>query len=187
MSTSTELAFLFTRDLNRLRKQIDSFASDDALWQTLPGVINPAGNLALHLEGNLREFVGRQLGKLPYSRTRDLEFSLKRLSREDVSSRLEELSQTIPSIIENLSAEWRRIADRQCSMKPGFQTGGWNRAIRILRSGSSTAAAACASENQRTSRSCCSGHSGSSPVTDNGNTSTVARRASPFRRSLRYS
>jgi hypothetical protein len=105
MSTSTELAFLFTRDLNRLRKQIDSFASDDALWQTLPGVINPAGNLALHLEGNLREFVGRQLGKLPYSRTRDLEFSLKRLSREDVSSRLEELSQTIPSIIENLSAE----------------------------------------------------------------------------------
>ncbi|PYS72812.1 MAG: DinB superfamily protein [Acidobacteria bacterium] len=105
MSTSTELAFLFTRDLNRLRKQIDSFASDDALWQTLPGVINPAGNLALHLEGNLREFVGRQLGQLPYSRTRDLEFSLKRLSREDVSSRLEELSETIPSIIENLSAE----------------------------------------------------------------------------------
>lgn len=105
MSTSTELAFLFTRDLNRLRKQIDSFPSDDALWQTLPGVINPAGNLALHLEGNLREFVGRQLGQVPYSRTRDLEFSVKGLSKDDVTLRLAELSQVIPSIIESLSAD----------------------------------------------------------------------------------
>ena len=105
MSTSTELASLFSRDLNRLRKQIDSFPNDEALWQTLPGVINPAGNLALHIEGNLREYVGRQLGQVPYSRTRDLEFSLKGLSRDEVGSRLEELSQTIPSIIERLSQE----------------------------------------------------------------------------------
>jgi len=105
MSTSTELASLFSRDLNRLRKQIDSFPNDEALWQTLPGVINPAGNLALHIEGNLREYVGRQLGQVPYSRTRDLEFSLKGLSRDEVGSRLEELSQTIPSIIERLSQD----------------------------------------------------------------------------------
>ena len=105
MSTATELASLFTRDLNRLRKQIASFSNDEALWQTLPGVINPAGNLALHLEGNLREYVGRQLGQQPYNRTRDLEFSLKGLSRDEVGSRLEELSQTIPSIIERLSLD----------------------------------------------------------------------------------
>ena len=43
--------------------------------ETLPGVINPAGNLALHIEGNLREFVGRQLGQLTYKRNRELEFS----------------------------------------------------------------------------------------------------------------
>ena len=54
MSTSTELASLFSRDLNRLRNQIDSFPNDEALWLTLPGVPNSAGNLALHIEGNLR-------------------------------------------------------------------------------------------------------------------------------------
>ena len=105
MSTSKELASLFNRDLNRLRKQIDSFTNDDALWETLPGVTNPAGNLALHLEGNLSEFVGRQLGQLPYERKRDLEFSSKGLTRADLSSRVEKLTQTIPSIIERLSEE----------------------------------------------------------------------------------
>ena len=105
MNTSSELASLFNRDLGRLRKQIESFQNDGALWQTLPGVTNSAGNLALHLEGNLREFVGRQLGGLEYVRKRDLEFSSKGLSRDDVSLRLSELSQTIPSVIEKLSLE----------------------------------------------------------------------------------
>ena len=51
MSTATDLAFLFSRDLTRLGKQIEAFPNDEALWQTLPGVLNPAGNLALHIEG----------------------------------------------------------------------------------------------------------------------------------------
>ena len=105
MSTSNELAALFSRDLNRLRKQIDSFRTDDDLWKILPGVTNPAGNLALHLEGNLREFVGRQLGQLSYERKRDLEFSTKGLTQDEVSTRLEELNQTIPAIIESLTKE----------------------------------------------------------------------------------
>lgn len=105
MSTAKELASLFSRDLNRLRKQIDSFQTDDALWQTLPGVTNSAGNLALHLEGNLREFVGRQLGQLPYERKRDLEFSSKGLTKVDLGTRLEELNRTIPSVVESLSKE----------------------------------------------------------------------------------
>ena len=105
MNTSKELASLFSRDLARLRKQIESFSSDDPLWQTLPGVTNSAGNLALHLEGNLREFVGRLLGGLPYDRKRDLEFSSKGFSRDELGLRIAELSQTIPSVIERLSAE----------------------------------------------------------------------------------
>ena len=35
--------------------KIEAFPNDEALWQTLPGVMNSAGNLALHIEGNLRE------------------------------------------------------------------------------------------------------------------------------------
>jgi hypothetical protein len=105
MSTSKELASLFSRDLNRLQKQIDSFSSDDSLWLTLPGVANSAGNLALHIEGNLREFVGRQLGHLPYERKRDLEFSSKGLTRDEVSVRVGDIAKTIPQVIERLSGE----------------------------------------------------------------------------------
>ena len=105
MSITNDLASLFSRDLTKLRQQIEAFPNDETLWQSLPGVINPAGNLALHIEGNLREYVGRQLGKLPYNRNRQLEFSLKGISREDVVNRIDELRRSIPSVIRELSSE----------------------------------------------------------------------------------
>src|SRR5258705_6629098 len=105
MSTATDLAFLFSRDLTRLGQQIEAFPDDEKLWETLPGVLNPAGNLALHIEGNLREFVGRQLGKLPYKRNRELEFSLRGMSRDEIGRRIAELRQSIPTVIQDLSAE----------------------------------------------------------------------------------
>jgi hypothetical protein len=105
MSTTNDLASLFSRDLTRLKQQIEAFPNDEALWQTLPGVINPAGNLALHIEGNLREYVGRQLGQLPYTRKRELEFSLRGMSRHEVGSRIEKLSRSIPAVIRELSSE----------------------------------------------------------------------------------
>ena len=103
--TASDLAFLFSRDLTRLGQQIEVFPDDERLWETLPGVLNPAGNLALHIEGNLREFVGRQLGKLPYKRNRELEFSLRGMSRHEIGGRIAELRQSIPAIIQDLSAE----------------------------------------------------------------------------------
>jgi uncharacterized damage-inducible protein DinB len=105
MSITNELAALFRRDLAKFAKQIESFPTDELLWQTLPGVINPAGNLALHIEGNLSEFVGRQLGGLPYQRNRDLEFSSKDGSRADLSARLTKLGESIPAVIEGLNAD----------------------------------------------------------------------------------
>ncbi len=105
MSITNELAALFRRDLAKFAKQIESFPTDELLWQTLPGVINPAGNLALHIEGNLSEFVGRQLGGWPYQRNRDREFSSKQGTRADLAARLTKLSESIPATIEGLNAD----------------------------------------------------------------------------------
>jgi hypothetical protein len=77
----TELAALFARDLQRLRQELDAFPDDAAVWATAPGVTNSAGTLALHLEGNLREYVGRQLGGRAYLRERRAEFSMRSRSR----------------------------------------------------------------------------------------------------------
>lgn len=103
--TQNSLAPLFRRDLTRLGQQIDALPNDDALWQTLPGVTNAAGNLVLHIEGNLREYVGRQLGKLPYRRNRELEFSLQGMSRSELGARIGELRLSIPSVIEGITLE----------------------------------------------------------------------------------
>ena len=105
MMTASDLAFLFSRDLTRLGQQIEAFPDDETLWETLPGVLNPAGNLALHIEGNLLEYVGRQLGKLPYERNRELEFSLRGMSRHEIGRRMAELGQSIPAVVQDLSEE----------------------------------------------------------------------------------
>jgi len=102
MQTSTEFAALFRRDLTRLRQQIESFPDDDKLWSTVAGVENPAGNLALHLEGNLREFIGRQMCGIPFVRVRPREFSDKGLTREELCRRVDALIASLPAAIESM-------------------------------------------------------------------------------------
>ncbi|HLK17881.1 MAG TPA: DinB family protein [Bryobacteraceae bacterium] len=105
MSLAKNLSLLYRRDLARLMQQVDAFPGDESLWRKLPGITNPAGNLVLHLEGNLREYIGRQLGGLPYERVRPLEFSSTGLPKENLTARLSELRNTIPSVIERLSQD----------------------------------------------------------------------------------
>jgi uncharacterized damage-inducible protein DinB len=105
MAVSTELADLFRRDLTRLRQQIEAFSADEILWRTLPGISNSAGNLALHLEGNLREFVGRQLGAVAFQRNRPQEFAQTGVSRVEVAARIEDLTAVVTSVIGALTSE----------------------------------------------------------------------------------
>src|SRR5580693_1365367 len=99
MSLSSELALLYAPDLKRLIQEIQAFPSDNALWQVLPGATNCAGNLALHLEGNLREYIGRQLGGANYTRQRPLEFSSKGLAGAELAARLTGVLELVPKIV----------------------------------------------------------------------------------------
>ena len=109
MSIGAELSALFTRDLARLARQLDAF--DDAhLWQVLPGVTNSAGNLMLHLNGNLREYIGRQLGLVPYARDRAREFGAKDVPRAELATQIAELPHLIPGVLESLrDREWDEL------------------------------------------------------------------------------
>ena len=104
-----ELAAFFRRDLNRLIQELEALDNDSQLWEKTEGVSNSAGNLALHLEGNLREYVGRQLGEVPYQRQRDQEFSASGLSRADLVRRLGEVREVVVQAISRLSD--RRLAE----------------------------------------------------------------------------
>ena len=101
---STELAALFARDLTRLVQQLQAFPDDQSLWRTAPGVTNSAGNLALHLEGNLREFVGRQLGQIPFTRERPMEFSGKDVPADELARRIEQVRDVVTQVVASLPA-----------------------------------------------------------------------------------
>lgn len=102
---SIDLAALFTRDLTRLVQELQAFPGTAALWTTAPGVTNAAGTLALHLEGNLREYVGRQLGQVAYTRDRPLEFSQRGVEQSELVERLGAVRDSIPQVLRGLSDE----------------------------------------------------------------------------------
>jgi hypothetical protein len=100
-----ELAALFARDITRLAQEVRAFPDTAALWAVAPGVTNAAGTLALHLEGNLREYIGRQLGGIEYSRDRPLEFSARGVAKEELIRRVEAVRASIPPVIRALAPE----------------------------------------------------------------------------------
>jgi uncharacterized damage-inducible protein DinB len=85
----THFRELFDRDLNGLVKEVGLYPSDAALWTVPDGITNSAGNLVLHLCGNLRHYIGFRLGEIPYQRDRPAEFSSTGLSREHLLGEIE--------------------------------------------------------------------------------------------------
>jgi len=86
---AADLLLLFRRDLRCLIREVDLFPDDASLWRTVPGITNSAGNLALHLAGNLQHFVGAVLGATGYVRQREREFAQREGSRAAVVAELE--------------------------------------------------------------------------------------------------
>ena len=117
--SGAELAALFRRDLTRLAQELRAIPGDGVLWTKPPGVSNPIGNLVLHLEGNLREYIGRQLGGVPYSRQREREFTDAGLTLDNLLARVEPLTLLIPEIIGGLSdADLNRVYPEEPFNRP---------------------------------------------------------------------
>ena len=79
---------MMLRELRTLDREIAAYPDDESLWLTPSGISNSAGNLALHMTGNLRHFIGAVLGNNEYVRDRDAEFSRKGLSRFEISQEI---------------------------------------------------------------------------------------------------
>jgi len=97
---------LFVRDLQKLHQEMETYTDEQAIWKTIDGINNSAGNLCLHLIGNLNTYVGATLGGTGYIRNRDLEFSLK---NTPIINLLEEIDKVIIVIKETFD----KITDDQ--------------------------------------------------------------------------
>jgi len=81
---TTWIAATLARDLRALRREVAAYADERDLWKVPAGIANSAGNLTLHLTGNLRQFVGAVLGGDGYVRNRDAEFAGRNVPRVDL-------------------------------------------------------------------------------------------------------
>lgn len=95
---------LYERDLNKLIAEINLYKSEDDLWKITGDINNSAGNLALHLIGNLKTYIGKNLGNYVYVRDRPAEFSLKNVPRENIVAELEETKHWISETLVTFSA-----------------------------------------------------------------------------------
>lgn len=96
---------LLLRDLAAFAKEVEAFPDDAGLWATVPGVGNAAGNLALHVAGNLQFFVGNFLGGTGYARDREREFSQRSGTREDVLKELGRAREVVTTVLPRLTEE----------------------------------------------------------------------------------
>lgn len=96
---------LFKRDLNQLKKEIESYQNEEAIWKIDKKILNSAGNLSLHLVGNINHFIGATLGNSGYVRNRELEFSLKNVPRTELVEKIEKTIEIVHSSLDKVSEE----------------------------------------------------------------------------------
>lgn len=104
MLKETLLEF-FERDLNKLYSEIELYENESQLWIVKEGITNSAGNLCLHLIGNLRHFIGAIMGKSGYVRERDKEFTLKNISKKDLLDAINDTKSLVIKILSNINQE----------------------------------------------------------------------------------
>jgi uncharacterized damage-inducible protein DinB len=76
----------------------------EKLWIKAEGINNSAGNLCLHILGNLNNYVGAILGKTGYVRDRTAEFS-GRTTKDHLLKSLVETTEMVKQTISNLDSE----------------------------------------------------------------------------------
>jgi hypothetical protein len=94
---------IFERDLNKLKDEISLYKDENSLWIVKKGISNSAGNLCLHLIGNLNHFIGAVLGETGYIRNRENEFTTKNVSAKILINYIENTIEIVKHTLENLS------------------------------------------------------------------------------------
>ncbi|WP_281631734.1 DinB family protein [Flavobacterium luteolum] len=97
------LKTLFNRDLNKLREEIGSYQNEKTIWVVDKNISNSAGNLCLHLIGNLNTYIGAEIGKTGYIRNRPLEFSLKDVSKTELIQKIENTILVVNNALDSLT------------------------------------------------------------------------------------
>ena len=97
------LKSLFNRDLNKLKVEIELYENENQIWLIDKNISNSAGNLCLHLIGNINTYIGAELGKTGYIRDRPLEFSLKDIPRSELINKINNTILVVNNTLDRLT------------------------------------------------------------------------------------
>jgi len=98
-----EIREILLRELGTLRREVEAYGSDAEVWRTAPGIGNAGGTLVLHLCGNLRHFIGKQLGGTAYARDREAEFARRDVPRAELLAEIGRAEAEVGAALEALA------------------------------------------------------------------------------------
>lgn len=96
------LSTLIQREASKIQEELRLYSDEALIWKTTDGISNSAGNLALHVAGNLQHFIGATVGNTGYERNRPQEFEVKNVPLSDVISELDKAKQAVDTTLLNL-------------------------------------------------------------------------------------
>ncbi|WP_261381116.1 DinB family protein [Mucilaginibacter pallidiroseus] len=76
--------------MNKLKDELELYQQESNIWLIDGHILNSAGNLCLHLIGNLNTYIGAILGHSGYIRNRPEEFSRKDIPRGELIIKIEQ-------------------------------------------------------------------------------------------------
>ncbi|NND76655.1 MAG: DinB family protein [Flavobacteriales bacterium] len=95
---------LYTRDLEKVEKEINAFENESELWDLSGNITNTPGNLVMHIAGNLLHFFGAVLGQTGYVREREIEFN-GRLRKDELLAEIARTKKDVLDTLDRLSDE----------------------------------------------------------------------------------
>lgn len=104
-SLTESLIRIYERDLDQLEKELRLYPDEASVWAVYGDIKNPGGNLCLHICGNLRHYIGKILGGTTYVRNRDLEFSAKDISLQQLYEAIADARQAVRSTLQRLQPQ----------------------------------------------------------------------------------
>ncbi len=97
------------RHLAQLKKEVSAYNRESDLWVSQGEIANPAGNLCLHLCGNLQHFIGAVLGNTGYIRQREHEFAARNVPVAELLQAIDDTMTAVANTLNNL--EQSRLAE----------------------------------------------------------------------------
>ena len=102
-TNTSSIKQILLRDLSNLEKEIAEYANEEDIWLVKGEIKNSAGNLALHICGNLQHFIGAIVGQDGYIRKREEEFAKKNVTVLELLTEIRTTKSAIEKALDKLT------------------------------------------------------------------------------------